>query len=65
MTEVSVIGLGAMGLALARTLIETGHDVTVWNRTAGKAGPLAPNSERQSPEPHAMPSLQARWHSSV
>jgi len=40
MSDVTVIGLGAMGSALATTLIEKGHAVTVWNRTATKAAPL-------------------------
>ena len=40
MGQISVIGLGAMGAALARTLIEAGYQVTVWNRTAAKAEPL-------------------------
>lgn len=36
LTPVTVIGLGAMGTALAETFIEAGHPTTVWNRTAGK-----------------------------
>lgn len=40
MSDVTVIGLGAMGAALAETLLEKGYSVTVWNRTAAKAGPL-------------------------
>ncbi|WP_437932314.1 NAD(P)-binding domain-containing protein [Sorangium sp. So ce291] len=40
MSEVSVIGLGPMGFALARVLLERGDRVTVWNRTAAKAEPL-------------------------
>ena len=39
MSDVTVIGLGAMGAALARTLLNT-YQVTVWNRTAAKAEPL-------------------------
>lgn len=31
-----MLGLGAMGAALAARLIDTGHPVTVWNRTAGR-----------------------------
>lgn len=30
--------MGSMGRALASTLLEAGHAVTVWNRTPGKAG---------------------------
>ena len=34
---VTVIGLGAMGSALARSLIGGRHEVTVWNRTSAKS----------------------------
>ncbi|MGW7284377.1 NAD(P)-dependent oxidoreductase [Streptomyces sp. NPDC054847] len=37
---VTVLGLGAMGSAIARTFLEHGHPTTVWNRTAAKAAPL-------------------------
>jgi 3-hydroxyisobutyrate dehydrogenase-like beta-hydroxyacid dehydrogenase len=40
MTDVTVIGLGAMGSALARAFIRAGHSVTVWNRTAARMKPL-------------------------
>ena len=40
MSDVSVIGLGAMGSALARTLLRDGHRVTVWNRTSSKTESL-------------------------
>jgi 3-hydroxyisobutyrate dehydrogenase-like beta-hydroxyacid dehydrogenase len=33
MSTVAVVGLGAMGSRIARRLIETGHDVVVWNRS--------------------------------
>ncbi|WP_449289438.1 NAD(P)-dependent oxidoreductase [Nocardiopsis potens] len=39
--RVSVLGLGDMGSAIARTFAERGYRTTVWNRTAGKAAPLA------------------------
>ncbi|MEZ5115352.1 MAG: NAD(P)-dependent oxidoreductase [Candidatus Nanopelagicales bacterium] len=35
------IGLGNMGAPLAGRLVDAGYDVTVWNRTASKADPLA------------------------
>ena len=35
------IGAGRMGTPMAERLIKAGHDVTVWNRTAAKAEPLA------------------------
>ncbi|WP_189250612.1 NAD(P)-dependent oxidoreductase [Streptosporangium pseudovulgare] len=37
---VTVLGLGAMGTALAGAFLDAGHPVTVWNRTAGKAAGL-------------------------
>jgi 3-hydroxyisobutyrate dehydrogenase-like beta-hydroxyacid dehydrogenase len=41
MGDVSVIGTGAMGSALVEVLAASGAEVTVWNRTKGKAEPLA------------------------
>ncbi len=41
MSSISVLGMGAMGTALARTLLKNGHSVTVWNRTRSRAEPLA------------------------
>jgi 3-hydroxyisobutyrate dehydrogenase-like beta-hydroxyacid dehydrogenase len=38
--HVAVLGLGAMGSALARALVEAGHPTIVWNRTAQRAAPL-------------------------
>ena len=37
---VTVIGLGAMGSALADAFLKSGHPTTVWNRSAGKADDL-------------------------
>ncbi|MEU9855752.1 NAD(P)-binding domain-containing protein [Streptomyces sp. NPDC047974] len=39
-TPVTLLGLGAMGTALARTWLAAGHPLTVWNRTAARAEPL-------------------------
>lgn len=38
--KIGVAGLGRMGSAIAKRLMEQGHEVTVWNRSPGKAGPL-------------------------
>ena len=40
MTELTCVGLGLMGSALARALLAAGHKVTVWNRSPGKAEAL-------------------------
>jgi 3-hydroxyisobutyrate dehydrogenase len=39
--HIGVAGLGAMGANIAARLLEVGHQVTVWNRSADKAKPLA------------------------
>lgn len=36
-TDISLLGLGRMGSALARALIAAGQRITVWNRSAAKA----------------------------
>ncbi|MEU8524438.1 NAD(P)-binding domain-containing protein [Streptomyces sp. NPDC048629] len=38
--QVSLLGLGAMGAALAETLLKAGHTPTLWNRSPGKADAL-------------------------
>ncbi|MFY1673023.1 NAD(P)-dependent oxidoreductase [Plantactinospora sp. WMMB334] len=40
-TPLTLLGLGAMGTALARAWLAAGHPLTVWNRTAARAEPLA------------------------
>lgn len=40
MTDITMIGAGAMGSALARAFLGAGHSLTVWNRSPGKAKPL-------------------------
>lgn len=38
--HIGVAGLGRMGAAIAQRLIEVGHTLTGWNRTASRAKPL-------------------------
>lgn len=40
MGQIGFVGLGIMGQAMALNLVDAGHDVTVWNRTATKADPI-------------------------
>ena len=40
MSVVAVVGLGAMGSRVARRLLDAGHELYVWNRTAERAAPL-------------------------
>ena len=39
--RIGIAGIGKMGAAIAQRLIEVGHGVTVWNRSADKLPPLA------------------------
>lgn len=41
MTNVALLGTGLMGAGMARSMARAGLAVTVWNRTAAKARPLA------------------------
>ncbi len=38
--KLGFLGLGRMGAAIAANLVRAGHQVTVWNRSPGKADPL-------------------------
>lgn len=49
--KVAFIGLGRMGSAMARNLIRGGHQLTVYNRTRGKAGALAKEGARLADSP--------------
>jgi len=44
--KVGFIGLGNMGLGMAANLLKAGHEVTAYNRTAGKAQALAQQGAR-------------------
>jgi 3-hydroxyisobutyrate dehydrogenase len=44
MTRIGYIGLGIMGHGMAANLIEAGHPLTVWNRTASKTHDLDASS---------------------
>ncbi|MFN5995808.1 MAG: NAD(P)-dependent oxidoreductase [Paracoccaceae bacterium] len=48
MTEITCIGLGLMGSAIARALFTAGHGVTVWNRSPGKAAALVQLGAREA-----------------
>ncbi|CAL9330896.1 NAD(P)-dependent oxidoreductase [Streptomyces sp. enrichment culture] len=45
-TPVTLLGLGAMGTALARAWLTAGHPLTVWNRTPSRAHALAAEGAR-------------------
>ncbi|MGN9839104.1 NAD(P)-dependent oxidoreductase [Nonomuraea sp. H19] len=51
--NISVLGLGLMGSALAEALMAAGHRVTVWNRTPAKADPLVAKGAARAATPAA------------
>ena len=46
--SISIIGLGAMGAALAGALIDAGNAITVWNRTSARADALIARGARRA-----------------
>lgn len=51
---IGFIGLGDMGLPMARRLLAHGHEVVVWNRSADKAAMLAAEGARPVATPAAV-----------
>jgi 3-hydroxyisobutyrate dehydrogenase-like beta-hydroxyacid dehydrogenase len=49
--KVGFIGLGQMGSAIARNLLTAGHELTVWNRSSGKAKDLVAAGARLAESP--------------
>ena len=41
MAKIGFLGLGEMGTPMARRLLQAGHELLVWNRSAERTAPLA------------------------
>src|SRR5665213_3769709 len=52
--KLGYLGLGMMGFPMARRLVSAGHDVTVWNRSAGKAAALVDAGARFAGHPSGV-----------
>jgi len=52
--KVGFIGLGAMGQLIVKRLMDAGHTVTGWNRSADKAAPLIAAGMRWADSPRAV-----------
>ena len=50
MSDITVIGLGLMGAALARAIQRAGHDLTVWNRSPAKMQPFIDDAVAAAPD---------------
>lgn len=51
MTAIGFLGLGTMGSAMARRLVDSGHDVRVWNRSSAAVDALVAAGARAAPTP--------------
>jgi 3-hydroxyisobutyrate dehydrogenase-like beta-hydroxyacid dehydrogenase len=49
--RLAVLGLGQMGRAFAARALRQGHEVTVWNRTPGRAGELVDHGAVEATSP--------------
>lgn len=51
MERIGFVGLGTMGAAMAGHLARSGHPLTVWNRTPGRAADLVAAGAVEAPDP--------------
>ncbi len=51
MAQLGFLGLGTMGREMARRLVDAGHDVVVWNRSADAVAPLVEAGARAASSP--------------
>jgi 3-hydroxyisobutyrate dehydrogenase len=52
--KLGYLGLGMMGLPMAQRLLNAGHEVAVWNRSAGKAAALVEAGAKLAANPRAV-----------
>ena len=52
--KVGLIGLGIMGMPMARNLLQAGFEVVAYNRTASKAEALAKEGARKADSPREL-----------
>jgi 3-hydroxyisobutyrate dehydrogenase len=52
--KMGIAGVGRMGAAIAERLMDRGHDVLVWNRTAGKLADLTAKGATACASPKAL-----------
>ena len=52
--NIGIAGTGRMGTAVTLRLIDSGHQLTVWNRTRDKTQVLASAGARVAPSPRAL-----------
>src|SRR3954447_26967613 len=50
--KLGYLGLGMMGFPMTRRLLNAGYDVTIWNRSPGKAAALVGAGAKLADKPH-------------
>jgi len=58
MAQLGFLGLGTMGREMARRLVDAGHDVVVWNRSADAVAPLVEAGARAASTSGATASVE-------
>lgn len=51
MSRIGFLGLGTMGRGMVANLMQAGHEVSVWNRTPGRADELTAKGAKEAPTP--------------
>lgn len=57
--KIGFAGMGRMGAAMALRLLDLGHEVTVWNRSADKVAPILEAGGARAPTPAALAENEA------
>ncbi len=52
--KLGYLGLGMMGFPMTQRLVNAGHDVTIWNRSPGKAAALVEAGAKLAAKPQAV-----------
>ena len=62
MAKIALLGTGLLGSGMVENLLQTGHTVTVWNRTAAKTEALVALGAQAAPDPVAAVQGKERVH---
>lgn len=62
MTTTALLGTGLLGSGMVENLLQKGHSMRVWNRTAAKAAPLAQKGAVLAADPAACVRSASRVH---
>ena len=60
--HIGIAGVGRMGAAIAQRLMEVGHKVTVWNRSAGKLRAVIDAGAAVAETPADSPAQRCHHH---